>query len=244
MKTTATSISGARATSHRARGGLRSFVLTAAAIGLVAGAAQADDTSPAGQVAPVVTPSEAAAVQPISLAAPPDYAATGPAATLDFSAADAERATFSGGRMTVEILSGAVGSGLASYGTLKAICGKEICLGGAIAALGVSIIAAPTITYGVGRLMGGRGTYLSTILGAGFAFMLSAPFSAANPTAGTAIGLLLIPITAPLMYEINSNQNSRDMKARLRISSITPGVVPVAMADGTVGGGFGFAGTF
>ena len=190
-------------------------------------------------VSPSAGPPPAPGAQ-VALAPAPSPTLKPWAGRVDFSREDAERATFSGGRLVVEILSSAVVGSAAAYGTLRLSCGDKICLGGALAGLGANILATPLTTLGIGRLMGGRGTFSAAFYGALAGMAVGSTVSGTNPTLGLALGVALMPLTAPLCFEISSNFRAREMKATVGLTSLVPVVVPLANREGVFGviGGF------
>lgn len=161
---------------------------------------------------------------PVPVSAAPVSATPAPrgdSAGLDFTADDAERARFSGGRLAAGIVGSALGGSAAAYGTYKGICGDEPCVGGALAGLGANLVVTPLLSYGIGRLMGGRGTFGSVLLGATLGFGIGAPFMTHGNT-GLIIGLALMPIMGPLAFEFSSSGKSRAMKLQLGSLQLSP----------------------
>jgi hypothetical protein len=156
-------------------------------------------------------------------------------ARLSPTHADNDRARFSGVRLVVEIVTSAVGGVAIGYGTLKGICGKEVCLGGALAALGAEVVATPVITYGAGRLMGGRGTFTSTITGAALALTVGGALTPQDPTTGLAIGMTLMPILAPISFEASSHANAKGDVPKATGLRVTPFAAPLRGASGMQG---------
>lgn len=186
--------------------------------------APAVEPAPPVAAAPAPTPTPvAAAPLPAPVAATP--APRGDSAPPDFTAAEAESARFSGGRLVVGILGSAVGGSAAAYGTYKGICGDDPCVGGALAGLGANLVVTPLLSYGIGRLMGGRGTFGSVLLGAAIGFGAGAPFMA-NSNAGLIVGLALMPIMGPLAFEFSSGAKAREMQMQLGSLRLSPYVAP------------------
>jgi hypothetical protein len=142
-------------------------------------------------------------------AAPTEAAPALPRPVVDFTVHDADRASFNGGRYVAEVLVSAVGGSLAGYGTYKAACGSDACLGGALAGAGVNVLATPLITMGTGALMGGRGNFLWTASFGLLGFSATAALSNQDPFAAMAVSLALMPLLAPLGYELSSNMRAR-----------------------------------
>ena len=159
---------------------------------------------------------------------------------VDYTMKDVESARFSGGRLFLEILGGAAGGSAAAYGTYRAICGNNPCLGGAFAGLGANMVATPLVVYGLGRAMGGRGKLSTTFYGAMMGFGAGAPFIAQG-NLGLAVGVIMMPIMAPIFFELNSQMLSVEMKGRLASHTVTPFAAPVAYGKGST---FGFVGSF
>jgi hypothetical protein len=123
------------------------------------------------------------------------------------------RARFSGTRLAVEILAGALIGSLAAYGTYESLCDGEDCLGASLAGYGVNFAITPLAVWGVGRAMGGDGGLGWTYLGGSVA---AAPFSAPGSPDETpaetiqrvdlefAISTVLLPVTSALMFELSS----------------------------------------
>jgi hypothetical protein len=222
---------------------LASTTLALAALTAWSPAVHAQETPPTAPAAPAadaVVPPPAAAP---AAASPPTVTASPPAG-VDFTLEDAERARPSAGRLTLGILGSAVGGSFAGYGTARAICGHELCLGGGLAGLGVNLVVTPVLAYGIGRLGRGRGTLAATIYGAGVGLGIGTGASGLSPAASLTVGLICMPIFASLFYEMSSGMASTEMKQRLGVTSVAPYAAPVALAGGTSGGVFGFGGRF
>lgn len=145
----------------------------------------------------------------------------------------------------VGILGSAVGGSAAAYGTYKGICGDEPCLGGALAGLGANLVVTPLLSYGIGRLMGGRGTFGSVLLGATLGFGVGAPFMA-NGNTGLIVGLALMPIMGPLAFEFSSSGRAREMQLQLGNLQLSPYVAPPSSTRSALRlpTTYGFVGTF
>lgn len=217
--------------------------LLAAALASVASLPRAHAQSATDPWASPPSSGAPSAVLPTAPAPSPSFAPA-PAATLEFTAADAERASFSGGRYTVEVLASAVGGSLAAYGTFRAICGQELCVGGALAAGLANIAATQLITMGVGKAMGGRGKFFLTFTMGMAGFTATSALSQSNPGLALGISMALMPFLSPLGYELSSNIEASEMKARLRFVAVTPVLVPVTSPNGVSGGVAGLVGRF
>lgn len=209
--------------------------------------APSSETMEAPPAEPIVAPSPPAApamltpaFQPAALPAPNAAAPIVAGDTVDYTMKDAESARFSGGRLFVEILGGAAGGSAAAYGTYRGICGKDVCLGGALAGLGANMVATPLVVYGLGRAMGGRGKLSTTFYGAMLGFGAGAPLMSQG-NLGLAVGVIMMPIMAPLFFEMNSQAQSEEMKGHLASHTVVPFAAPVAYGKGST---LGFVGTF
>lgn len=211
-------------------------------------AAPSAEPAPAVSAAPAPAPAPASSL-PASETLPAPVAASpaprGDSAPPDFTAAEAESARFSGGRLVVGILGSAVGGSAAAYGTYKGICGDDPCVGGALAGLGANLVVTPLLSYGIGRLMGGRGTFGSVLLGAAIGFGAGAPFMA-NSNAGLIVGLALMPIMGPLAFEFSSGAKAREMQMHLGSLRLSPYIAPPSSSRSTLRlpATYGFVGTF
>lgn len=129
------------------------------------------------------------------------------------------RGNFSGGRLVVEMLAGAVVGSLVGYGVYSAVGGDGI--GPVLAGLGAEIVVAPLVVYGTGRAMGGQGTLGMTYLGGLIAF--SGPSaSPEEAVVSLAVGMVLMPVTSALMFEVSSHMRSKRAAAVVRAASLTP----------------------
>jgi hypothetical protein len=165
--------------------------------------------------------------------------ATSPGGALGIPPGDVERARFSGGRLTAELLGSLVGSGLVSYGVFRLICGRDVCLGGAFAALGTAFVAPTLISYGIGHAMGGRGTLRATFMAAALGLGLGTPFMGVNSGLGLAIGFFAMQIMAPVGFEISSN-NWAAAPGLALAPAVWPSSSPTGALAGTM---FGFRGS-
>jgi hypothetical protein len=192
-----------------------------------------------GATAPSVPASRSSAAG-ASQPAPPTAAApaheTGGYGDEDSSAADVESAKFNVGRLVVEILVSGVGGGAAAYGTYVAICQDDPCFGGAMAGMGVNILATPLLAWGTGELMGGDGSLLLTF-GAGLlGFTATAPISSDNPMLALQIALAVMPILAPIGYEITSHVRAGKRERARELTRLSPTLVPLRAKDGAIDG--------
>jgi hypothetical protein len=90
-----------------------------------------------------------------------------------------------------------------------------------IAGLGSEIAVTPLVVWGTGKAMGGRGTLGSAYLGATAAF--------AGPSAtpeqavvSLAVGMVLMPLTSALVYEVSSHVRSKRFEAIANSVAIAP----------------------
>ena len=165
-----------------------------------------------------------------------------PVIDRDERLAAARRAKFSLGRFFLESLGSALVGSLAAYGTYKAACGNQPCIGGSLEGLGVNVLVTPVTVWGLGEVTGGDG-------GLGWAF-LGGLVAFSGYTAGTTdpilplvIGVVLMPFTSALMYELSSNGNAQRVLGPK--AGLTPAFAPlygvgnsVVGATGGVGGRF------
>jgi hypothetical protein len=165
-----------------------------------------------------------------------------PASDAGDRVAAARRAKFSVGRYFLESLGSAVVGSVAAYGTFKAVCGGQPCVGGSAAALGANIVATPLTVWGLGQATGGDGGLGWTFLGGLVAF---SGYSAgtADPTLPLVVGLVLMPFTSALLYEVSSGVNAR--KVLGPGSAFAPTLAPViGRGNGVVGAVGGVEGRF
>jgi len=147
--------------------------------------------------------------------------------------AAARRAKFSVGRFFLESLSSAVVGSLAAYGTFKATCGDQPCLGGGLGSLGVNVVVTPLTVWGVGEATGGAGGFGWALLGGLVAFS-GYTAGTTDPTLPLVIGVVLMPFTSALMYELSSNTNAQ--RALRSGTALAPTFAPlVGPSNGVVG---------
>ncbi|HWU90315.1 MAG TPA: hypothetical protein VN253_23785 [Kofleriaceae bacterium] len=144
---------------------------------------------------------------------------------------------FSGKRLVVEALAGAVVGSLVGIGVYKAAGGDSI--GAAFAGLGSEIALTPVIVWGTGKAMGGRGTLGSAYLGglAAFAGPSATPQEAAI---SLAVGMALMPVTSAVIYEVSSHVRSKRFEAVASGVSIAPVAGPHGVSGVSAGLSFGF----
>lgn len=176
--------------------------------------------------------------------APPAAVAPAPAAAEPGRNADADRmhrARFSGKRLLVEIVAGALVGSVVSYLTFEATCSDgDDCFGAAFLAFGANVAVTPIAVWGVGNLMDGQGSLGWTYLGASVAL---APFSATGPVDETPaealqrikieliVATIALPITSALLYELSSGLKF----VRWRQRETAVGVTPIAGSGGIDG---------
>jgi hypothetical protein len=156
-----------------------------------------------------------------------------------------DRAHFSGGRMVVEILAGALVGSLAGYGTYESLCDGDGCFGASLAGAGVNFAITPLAVWGVGRAMGGEGTLGMSYLGASIALTpLSMPGSPDETPSDTlnrvgvefAISTLLLPVTSALMFEVSSHVHWKAAQEGNAALAITPVRDRRGAIDGAIAG--------
>ena len=162
---------------------------------------------------------------------------------VDFTLEDAERARFSGGRFVVEMFVSGVGGAAAGYATYKAMCDREPCVGGFLGAAAVETVGTPLLAYGIGQMMGGRGSLMTTYFVGLLGFTATGPLVDKNPALALTISFGLLPILSPLGYEVSSGTRSQAMRKALGVARVSPVVVPILHGSGVVGGALGLAGT-
>ncbi len=219
---------------------LRYLASLAAAGGLLLSAGRASAQSEPGAAA------EPAPGTPIA-SAPANASASAPArplTDLGFTTNDAQRAHFSGGRYLAEVVVSGLGGALAGYATYKGVCGSGPCVGGALAGGGVELVAVPVLTMGTGALMGGRGGFVATALVGLLGFTATAPLSAKSPGAALGVSMALMPLLAPLGYELSSNVRASDMDKALQTAHLTPVLQPLRIDQRLVGAAVGLAGSW
>lgn len=130
-----------------------------------------------------------------------------------------DRGRFSGKRLVVEMLAGAVAGSLVGVATYKAVGGDGV--GAVFAGLGAQIAVTPLVAWGTGRAMGGRGTLGFTYVGGLVAF--------AGPSATTeqaavsfAVGMILMPVFSAFAFELSSNMRSKRFETVAGGLSISP----------------------
>jgi hypothetical protein len=226
--------------------------------------AQTAGASPVAAPAPVVTPPRVVSeptgtpspqpVAPMGTQAPlPEAPPPAPAApgadltrttSVNFTAADAESARFSGGRLVLEMLVSAGAGVLLGYGIERGVCGSTACFGGALLSDVAIAVAVPPIAYGVGALGGGRGSLSSAYWGALLPGSITAGLEAKDPGIGLVLDAALSPILAPLFYEASSGSRAAQMRKELGVTAVAPFVAPLAQARNEAGGIAGFSGRF
>jgi hypothetical protein len=156
--------------------------------------------------------------------------------------AAARRAKFSAGRFFLESLGSAVVGSLAAYGTFKAACGDQPCLGGGLEALGVNVVVTPITVWGLGMASGGDGGLGWAFLGGLVAFS-GYTAGTTDPTLPLVIGVVLMPFTSALLYEVSSNTNARRLLGPQ--GSFAPTLSPLyGPSNGVVGATGGVQGRF
>jgi len=125
-----------------------------------------------------------------------------------------ERARFSGKRLALEIIGGGLVGGVASALVFGASCDGHDCLGASLLSFGADFAVTPLAVYGIGTLMGGRGSLLYSYLGAGPALT---PFSMTGPADETpdqtlsrlklevTLSTIFLPICSAVLYEATSH---------------------------------------
>ncbi|HEY1695358.1 MAG TPA: hypothetical protein VGG39_24485 [Polyangiaceae bacterium] len=188
---------------------------------------------PTPALAPAPTPAPAPSYPP---PLPP------PPATPRDDVDAASRAKFSVGRFFLESLGAAVVGSLAAYGTFKATCGNDPCLGGSLGALGVNMAVTPVTVWGIGQAAGGDGGLGWAFVGGLVAFS-GYTAGTTDPTLPLAIGVVLMPFTSALLYEVSSGANAQrahDPRPRVR-----PSIAPVPGRGSGLAGAMGsIAGSF
>jgi hypothetical protein len=156
--------------------------------------------------------------------------------------AAARRARFSVGRFFLESLGSALVGSLAAYGTFKAACGNQACLGGSLEALGVNVVVTPLTVWGIGEATGGDGGLGWAFLG-GLAAFSGYTAGTTDPTLPLVIGVVLMPFTSALIYEFSSDANAHRMLGPKAM--LTPTFAPLyGPSSNVVGGAAGLAGRF
>jgi len=199
--------------------------------------------SPAAPIAPPApAASEARPRVPTPLAEQPERAYAPPPrpATTERDPAgdtlrdDAERGRLDVGRYALEVLVGVAAGAAVSYGVYGAMCGDGDCFDAALAGMGADALVAPLAIWGIGRALGGRGDLVLTYLGGLTAFSgASAP---ADPALGVAVGMVVMPLTSALLFELTSQIASVRAAAELAARSRwRAGVAPIYGRGGLQG---------
>ncbi|HEY3817641.1 MAG TPA: hypothetical protein VGL81_10740 [Polyangiaceae bacterium] len=222
-------------------------VVTAGAPGMLTQSAGFDAVESTEQtitldlVAPPPPPPPPPPLRPPSSFATPVAAMT-PAVDGGEGFAAARRAKFSAGRFFLESLGSAVVGSLAAYGTFKAACGDQPCLGGGLEALGVNVVVTPITVWGLGMASGGDGGLGWAFLGGLVAFS-GYTAGTTDPTLPLVIGVVLMPFTSALLYEVSSNTNARRLLGPQ--GSFAPTLSPLyGPSNGVVGATGGVQGRF
>jgi hypothetical protein len=156
--------------------------------------------------APVPVPPVVRSPAPPSASPPPPREP--PILERDDRLTAARRAKFSAGRFFLESLGSAVVGSLAAYGTYKATCGDQPCLGGSFESLGVNMLVTPVTVWGLGEATGGDGGLGWAFVGGLLAFS-GYTAGTTDPTLPLVIGVVLMPFTSALLYEVSSNNSAR-----------------------------------
>jgi hypothetical protein len=163
-------------------------------------------------------------------------------------AARMHRAKFSGGRLAVEILAGALIGSAAAYGTYESLCDGHDCMGASFAGFGANFLITPLAVWGVGRAMGGDGGLGWTYAGASIAIApLSAPGSPDESPGEAlqridiefAISTLLLPVTTSLMFELSSHVHYAQWQTAVDAGNVSLGVAPLRDRRGGLDGALG-----
>ena len=160
-----------------------------------------------------------------------------PVTDRDDRRAAARRARFSVGRYFLESLGSAVVGSLAAYGTFKATCGDQPCLGGSLASLGVNVVVTPVTVWGLGEATGGNGSLGWTFAG-GLAAFSGYAAGTSDPTLPLVVGVILMPFTSALLYEVSSGANAQRMlgPGAALTPSFAPLMGPTQTPVGAMGG--------
>lgn len=180
----------------------QAYISTALAASLVAfgASASAQYVQPGG--APYGQPVYG---QPVYGAQPPPAPAYGATAPAVVAPPAPSRGRFSVGRFFLESLVGGVIGAGAGYGVLRLACGSDVCLGGALGALGTNIAVTPLAVWLLGMATGGEGSVGSAYLGGAIGLGAGGAGYAVSPGLSLAIGMTIMPFTSALLYELNSN---------------------------------------
>lgn len=154
-----------------------------------------------------------------------------------------EKARFSGGRFVLELFGSAAAGSLSGYLTYSGICGDNVCLGGALAGMGVNMVVTPLTVYGIGSLMGGEGSLGTTFLGSLLPFSVTAAISSQAPGLALGIGFALMPVTGSLFYELSSNSKASAPPPATSLGRVlNVGVIPMPSSGRAPGVGLGLGG--
>jgi hypothetical protein len=155
-------------------------------------------------------------------------------------AARMERAHFSGKRLALEIITGEATGLLTTY----LLCNGSSCAGDGWGAFAADFAVTPLAVWGVGTAMGGRGTLLSSYLGASPALTpFTMPGQPNETPADTlsriqteaVVSSLLLPVCSALLYEVSSQVVS----TRWRTEHAPAMTVQPVYSSGHVTGGAG-----
>lgn len=154
-----------------------------------------------------------------------------------------QRARFSGKRFLLSSLAGAVVGSLVAYGTFSALCDDDSdCFGAALASVGANFAITPLSVWGAGNALGGDGHLAWTYLGGTAAFAgLSVPGSPDESYASSmmrfkiaiAIGVIALPFTSSLLYEVSSNTSFVRWRERNHVRAL--GLSPMPGRSGVDG---------
>jgi hypothetical protein len=146
---------------------------------------------------------------------PAPYAPTPPPGPSPDEQSRMEKATFSGKRLVLEVLAGALAGSVVGYATFGALCSPgDDCVGAAVAGWLANFAVTPLVVWQTGTWLDGKGTVGMTYLGASTAL---APFSASCPADASpaetldciklqfAVSTLLLPVTSAIFYELSSH---------------------------------------
>jgi hypothetical protein len=122
---------------------------------------------------------------------------------------------FSGKRLVVEMLTGALVGSLVAYGTFDALCEEgSDCFGAAFGAYAANTLVTPLAVWGTGHWMGGGGSLTWTYMGGllPLAAFSAGPSSPDETYADTlqrtkvqlAVATFLLPVTTALLFEVSS----------------------------------------
>lgn len=134
------------------------------------------------------------------------------------------RAEFSGKRMLVEMVLGGVVGSLAGAAVYEA-AGGDSSVESVLTALGAQMVVTPAVVWSTGRVMGGQGTLRSSYLG-GLAAFAGPAATPEQVEVSFTIGMIIMPITSALFYEISSHISSQRLRRITPAVSLSPRVVP------------------